>query len=71
MYFVLAIFMVRPSPKCTLKEVAFSTVTSCSYWYWKYVLTVLCANSVYLEFVAVTLCVVYQFLLEAGLLSFV
>ena len=35
------------------------------------VLGILCASSVYYVFNAVTLCIMYHFLLEAGLLSFV
>ena len=38
---------------------------------WGYVLGILCASSVYYVFIAVALCIMYQFLLEAGLLSFV
>ena len=36
-----------------------------------YVPGILCASSVYYVFIAVTLCIMYQFLLEAGLFSFV
>ena len=36
-----------------------------------YVPGILCASSVYCVFIAVTLCIMYQFLLEAGLFSFV
>ena len=40
-------------------------------WMLGYVLGTLCASSVYCVFIAVALCVLYQFLLEAGLLAFV